>query len=262
MKRYLVALIVAGVADAISFMVVSPSLIFYVLKQGGTKDQYGLIMSSFSFASFCAKPFLGHLSDKVGFRTPYGVSLGIASLGSIMYAMAAAFPQTAYAVFGMNWSILGILASRLLMGVGAANSALGFAYVARVVPSDEQTSVNSLLSMGRIGGMTFGPFLNALLQKVNIKLFGLHLDPLNSVGIMVLLCNLLAVAIVLALLEEPPAKKLDKTHCSSLGDDDQGEEVECPMQTLTLADKLHACLHASVWVPMFSIFSFNANFQL
>ena len=38
--------------DAISYMAVAPSLIFYVLNLGGTMSQYGLLMSTFSFASF------------------------------------------------------------------------------------------------------------------------------------------------------------------------------------------------------------------
>ena len=48
----LVALALIQLVDAISYMVVAPSIIFYVLQVGGTMDQYGLILSSFSFASF------------------------------------------------------------------------------------------------------------------------------------------------------------------------------------------------------------------
>lgn len=47
-----------GFIDALAYMAVAPSIIFYVLELGGTKDQYGIILSAFSFASFCSKPFL------------------------------------------------------------------------------------------------------------------------------------------------------------------------------------------------------------
>jgi phosphatidylserine synthase len=54
--RTLIVLSLVGLIDAISYMAVAPSLIFYVQELGGTKEQYGLIMSAFSFCSFCLKP--------------------------------------------------------------------------------------------------------------------------------------------------------------------------------------------------------------
>ncbi len=148
MKRYLIALVLSGIVDAISYMVVTPSLVFYVTSCGGTKEQYGLIMSSFSFSSFCFKPVLGAWSDASGFRVPFLTSLGISTLGGLVYLAASALPYGRPAIGA-------ILAARLLGGCGAANSALGFAYVARGTPREEQTSVNSMLSMMRILGVSF-----------------------------------------------------------------------------------------------------------
>lgn len=54
--KTLAVLALIGLIDAISYMAVAPSLIFYVNQLGGTKEQYGLIMSAFSFMSFCFKP--------------------------------------------------------------------------------------------------------------------------------------------------------------------------------------------------------------
>ena len=53
-----------GFVDSISYMAVAPSLIFYILQIGGTKEQYGLIMSAFSFASFSGKPVYGIWVDR------------------------------------------------------------------------------------------------------------------------------------------------------------------------------------------------------
>jgi MFS family permease len=55
-EHTLVVLAMIGLIDAISYMAVAPSLIFYVNELGGSKEQYGLIMSAFSFTSFCLKP--------------------------------------------------------------------------------------------------------------------------------------------------------------------------------------------------------------
>ena len=83
-----------GLVDSISYMAIAPSLIFYVLQVGGDKEMYGLIMSIFSFASFCGKPVYGIWVDKAGnkFRTPYIASFVIAIFGGILYFFGNAAP--------------------------------------------------------------------------------------------------------------------------------------------------------------------------
>ena len=196
-EKYLVALSVVGLVDAISYMVVAPSIVFYVLQQGGTKEQYGIILSAFSFASFCTKPFLGAWSDRTGFRIPYICSLGLSACGGLFYLLAS---LTIIPV-GM------ILTGRLLGGVGAASSALGFAYLATVVANDRQTKVNSLLSALRIVGMAVGPCVNVFLARINLHVGSFSLDPLNSVGLVLLCSNLLALASIYILLDEPPKEE-------------------------------------------------------
>jgi MFS family permease len=124
-EKYIVALSVVGLVDAISYMVVAPSIVFYVLELGGTKEQYGVILSAFSFASFCAKPFLGNWCDRIGFKIPYIFSLSIAASGGLVYLLAS--------LAHGNVAVAMVLIGRLLGGVGAASSALGFAYLAKVV---------------------------------------------------------------------------------------------------------------------------------
>jgi hypothetical protein len=42
--RLLLPQALVGLVDSISFMIIAPSLVFYVLQQGGTKEQYGIIL--------------------------------------------------------------------------------------------------------------------------------------------------------------------------------------------------------------------------
>ena len=257
MKRYLIALVLSGIVDAISYMVVTPSLVFYVTSCGGTKEQYGLIMSSFSFSSFCFKPVLGAWSDASGFRVPFLTSLGISTLGGLVYLAASALPYGRPAIGA-------ILAARLLGGCGAANSALGFAYVARGTPREEQTSVNSMLSMMRILGMAIGPGVNVLVSWINVDFGRWSLTPLNSVGLILIVCNLAAVVAILVFLEEPEFSDEDKDE----GENDV-ESASKPMlskqsssfaaSTLQLT---RAFMSIDILVPLLSIFMFNANFQL
>ena len=42
--RLLLPQALVGLVDSISFMIIAPSLVFYVVQQGGTKEQYGIIL--------------------------------------------------------------------------------------------------------------------------------------------------------------------------------------------------------------------------
>lgn len=264
-ERKLLALTVVGLVDAVSYMLVAPSLVFYVQQNGGTTDQYGLIMSAFSFSSFCNKPVLGWWSDRRGFRAPYVASLSVALLGGVLYTAASALPPGRLAVGA-------ILAARLLGGCGGANSALGFAYVARSIPAGEQTRVNSLLSFCRILGMALGPAVNILVAKVDVPAWGL--DSLNSVGLVIVACNMIAMASILYLLDEPVEEDsgVDENGSSN---EEEGATVALTSKenggdasTVTSAGKatksymFRSFLSMDVLVPMLSIFAFNANFQL
>jgi len=182
-----------------SYMVVAPSIVFYVLGSGGTKEQYGIILSAFSFASFSFKPVFGYWSDKSGgkFRSPYLVSIAIASSGGLLYFLGSAFHgPTAIGI---------ILAGRLLGGVGAANQTLGFTYIAQVIPRKHLTKASALLSMTRVMGMAVAPGLNLFMTDINGTLFSMEVTPLNAVGLFLFFSNALSFVIIYLLLKEPPA---------------------------------------------------------
>ena len=257
MKRYLIALVLSGIVDAISYMVVTPSLIFYVTSCGGTKENYGLIMSSFSFSSFCFKPVLGAWSDVSGFRTPFLTSLSISTMGGLVYLLASALPYGRPAIGA-------ILAARLLGGCGAANSALGFAYVARATPQEEQTSVNSMLSMMRILGMAIGPGVNVLVSWINIDFGKWSLTPLNAVGLILIMCNLAAMVSILIFLEEPTDDEEEEEEENN--DVESASKPALSKQSSSFAastlEVTRAFISMDILVPLLSIFMFNANFQL
>ena len=110
--KLLVPQALIGLVDALSFMITSPSLVFYVLQSGGTYSQYGVILSVFSFSSFVFKPILGIWCDKSGtFRMPYLSSISVAALGGFIYFLASAFHG--------SLAISLIFIGRLLGGAGA-----------------------------------------------------------------------------------------------------------------------------------------------
>jgi len=243
--RLLIPQCLVGLIDAISFMVVAPSIVFYVLSLGGTKEQYGAILSVFSFASFSAKPILGYWCDKSGglFRTPYLTSIAVAALGGLLYFLASAFSSS------ITLALLMVALGRFLGGVGAANSTLGFTYIAQVVPDNQMTKANAALSMVRVLGMAAGPGFNALLAGVDGSFFGVKIDPLNSIGLVLFVANLFSFVVMYILLEEPPEST--KPESDSVNDaDSRGWNF------------WKACLSLEILVPIAAILCLNASFQL
>jgi MFS family permease len=250
MLKSLVVLALIGLVDSISYMAVAPSLIFYVLQNGGNKEMYGLVMSSFSFASFCGKPVLGYWVDKGGnkFRTPYLFSFLVAIVGALMYFVAGAFhsnPTVALAfIFG----------GRLLSGLGGANQALGYAYLAETVKQEDQTRTNSLLAVMRILGMAMGPAVNLLLDKIDTTwTIGSHsfaIDPLNSVGLLLAFGNALVLTIVMVFLDEPTEKELKHTHATVSG------------PSAAKRDIWKALWCIEILLPLLTLLVVNSSFQL
>lgn len=266
-QRYVIVLTIIGLVDAISYMLVTPSIVFYVLQNGGNKDIYGIIMSAFSFASFCTKPLIGWWSDSKGFRIPYIVSICTALVGGIVYVSASALPNGSPAVYT-------ILLARLLSGCGAANSTLGYAYVARSVPVAEQTQTTALLSLCRILGMAVGPGLNILVSKVDLHITDTwKLDNLNSVGLVLVAANFISLLAITFLLEEPKKHiQADEEKDGETFNNDEeldakiaaassnfGKSQSSDTSTIEI---IRSFLSVDILVPMLSIFTFNANFQL
>jgi len=200
---------VVGFVDAISLMIVLPSLVFYVRQAGGTQAQYGIICSSFAFASFTFKPILGYWSDRTGnrFRTPYLTSIAIATTGAFLYFSASLFSPS-------NTAVTMILVGRLLGGCGAANNSLGYTYITQVIEQRHMTRAGAMLSMVRVFGMTIAPGFNALLSKIRFEIPNpftfredggtlFEIDHLNVVGLVLVLGNLLGFVTIMYGLKEP-----------------------------------------------------------
>eukprot|EP00977_Amphora_coffeiformis_P003154 scaffold586_cov155-Amphora_coffeaeformis.AAC.15 len=254
--RLLAPLALVGLTDAISYMVTAPSIVFYVLANGGSYEAYGIILSSFSFSAFLFKPVLGYWCDKHKcFREPYLVSLTVASLGGLVYFMASEMQHS-------QTAIAFILMGRLMGGVGQANSTLGFTYVAQVVDKAALTQASSILSMVRILGMVLAPGLNVFLKGINTSItLGsrvIPLTPLNSVGLFLAVGNLLALFIIFFFLQETGKEEGEGFPVEDNdGNREDSKGLESKKETWWMS-----LLTIEVFVPLLSSFAMNANFQL
>jgi MFS transporter, ceroid-lipofuscinosis neuronal protein 7 len=286
-----------GLIDSISFMIVAPSLAFYVIHtMGGSKELYGLILSTFSFASFLFKPILGQWCDINGskFRIPYCVSISAAAAGGLLYFLASAFAvQTVEdgapssndliendgsanaSSYKMNYiGVVLIVLGRFLGGMGAANSTLGFTYIALVVPHTQMTKASSILSTVRIIGMAVGPLFSVILAKIqfSVTIFGteINVTQLNSVGLVLFIGNMLGLFVLYSKLKEP-SEVLEKFNLteetadiSEVSSDNNTKELHHE-QSSVIEDKNEFWRNVftfDVMIPIFIIFALNANFQL
>ena len=64
----IIVLLLINITDSITNSVVAPTLIFYVLDMGGTKDSYGLIMSASYLSGMLMMSFYGAWVDGNGNR--------------------------------------------------------------------------------------------------------------------------------------------------------------------------------------------------
>lgn len=92
----IVILALINIFDSVSNSVVGPSLIFYVTEMGGTKEQYGLIMSISFLVGMVMMPVYGAWVDSNGNRVRILVvvlhSLSLSSPCNAQDPMTTAFP--------------------------------------------------------------------------------------------------------------------------------------------------------------------------
>jgi len=219
-----------------------PSLSFYITSLGGSQDFYGFVLAIYSFMSFCGKPILGRWSDATSFKIPYMVSISFSVFGGFLYAIAPVFTnnQTALASVALG---------RIFGGLGRANSALNFAYVARACEAKDRTSITVLLGGVQMIGMAIAPLFSATLVNADFTFCGVHFDNLNSVGLILVILNLFSQVMVTMFLPDLPRVE---------GNGSEKEESESE------GLRILRCIlsNPQIAVPFFTILTFNFNWQL
>jgi len=241
------ALAVLALADSVSFMVVMPSLSFYVDSLQGSQDFYGLVLALYSFFSFIGKPILGRWSDVSNFQTPYMASISLSVLGSILYTIAPVFSSA-------QTGLLVLALGRIVGGCGRANSALGFAYIAKASPPNQRTSTAAILGSVQMIGMAIAPCFSAFIQDVDFDVAGLHFNNLNTVGLIMTVINLVSQIVIYIMLPN-----LSDDDDNNGDDDNDDEKTSKESQWMRIFRVIFSNPH--VGVPFLTIFVFNFNFQ-
>jgi len=138
--------------DLVGFGIVLPLLPFYADRFGASGLQIGVLVFSYSAAQLLFAPIWGRLSDRYG-RRPI---LIIGLLGSAV----------SYVIFAYAGSILALLLSRVMAGVGGANIPVAQAYIADITPPEKRAGGMGLIGAAFGLGFIFGPAIGGLLAPV------------------------------------------------------------------------------------------------
>jgi MFS family permease len=148
MARLLVLFVTAFV-DMVGLTMIMPLLPFYATDLGANATVVGLLVSAFSVAQLAVAPLWGRFSDRYG-RRP-------AILAGLMLTGCA------YVIFAFAGSVLVLLLSRLMQGLGGGTIGVVQAYVADASPAKERTKslgwLSVVTSLGAVAGPAFGSLM-------------------------------------------------------------------------------------------------------
>lgn len=138
--------------DLVGFGIILPLLPFYADRFGASGTQIGVLVLSYSAAQFLLAPIWGRLSDRFGRRPILIVGL----LGS----------ACSYLVFAYAGSIVVLLLSRIMAGVGGANIPVAQAYIADITPPERRAGGMGLIGAAFGLGFIFGPAIGGILAPI------------------------------------------------------------------------------------------------
>jgi MFS transporter, DHA1 family, tetracycline resistance protein len=145
-SRILVVVFLVVLVDFIGFGLIIPLLPFWARRLGAGPTGVGLVLSAYALAQFIFAPVLGSLSDRYGRRPVILASLLIEALG--------------FALTALSGSLLALLGTRFLAGLGASNIGSAQAVVADVTPAAGRARgmamIGAAIGLGFVIGPAFG----------------------------------------------------------------------------------------------------------
>ncbi len=136
--------------DVLGLGVLIPVLPYYAQQYRTDAMTVGFLSAAFSIAQFCASPFLGALSDRVGRRPVILVNI----LGSSL----------AYFLFGLANTLSLLMLARVLEGITGGSISTAQAYIADVTPPEDRMKrfglIGAVFGLGFVIGPAFGGFLS------------------------------------------------------------------------------------------------------
>lgn len=143
-------LFVVVFVDLLGFGMVIPTMPRYAAEMGAPEAWIGLLMTGYSAMQFLFAPVWGRVSDRVGRRKIFLVSIAMTAVAFVAYALAPTW----------GW----LLAARLFAGFATANLAIARAYVADVTTPETRAKGMGIIGASFGLGFILGPFFGGVLS--------------------------------------------------------------------------------------------------
>ena len=152
MRGRLLVLFITAFVDMVGLTMIMPLLPFYAERLGASATLVGILIAAFSLAQLVVAPLWGRFSDRYGRRPAILAGLLVTALAYLLFAFAG--------------SLVLLLVSRLLQGVGGGTIGVIQAYVADASPVDRRTKslgwLSAVTSLGAVAGPAFGSLMIGL----------------------------------------------------------------------------------------------------
>ena len=146
MKRISVLMATAFV-DMMGFAIVMPLLPLYARRFDAPYWVIGVVIAVFAVMQLISAPLWGRFSDRFGRRPAILLGLCVSAVAFTMFAFAD--------------SILGLLATRLVQGIGAGTTGVLQAYVADSSAPKDRAKAIGWLTAGTSAGVMIGPVIGS-----------------------------------------------------------------------------------------------------
>lgn len=147
MDRRLLILFVTIFIDLMGFGIFVPVVPIYARELNASEALVGDTGALFSLMMFIFTPFWGTLSDRFGRRPVILIALGISAVSYVMFAQAT--------------TLVVLIVSRMLTGVGSGNITAAQAYITDITPPEGRAKALGLIGAAFGLGFIFGPPLGS-----------------------------------------------------------------------------------------------------
>jgi DHA1 family tetracycline resistance protein-like MFS transporter len=147
MDRRLLILFITIFIDLMGFGIFVPVVPIYARELNASEALVGDTGALFSLMMFIFTPFWGTLSDRFGRRPVILIALGISAVSYVMFAQAT--------------TLVVLIVSRMLTGVGSGNITAAQAYITDITPPEGRAKALGLIGAAFGLGFIFGPPLGS-----------------------------------------------------------------------------------------------------
>lgn len=174
----LMLVIACNFVNAIEYAILMPTVWLYLEGMGATKHMLGITLAAYSLGRFLFFLPAGSFSDHYSMKPLFIATFALQMLGNAVYGVAGYFRLPWLAVAG-----------RFVVGVGACNTTLTSAFIARTVAPARQPRVFALFMGSSLVGNVLGPAINAGLVHLSVRFWIVHLNTETAAGYLMLVVN-------------------------------------------------------------------------